>query len=230
MRNIEKAWFEPYKEYPKDAPEGFMKNCLENNLENQWPSQYDDFKEKVLGIVRGQFSLVFEVPDMLDYPPKRQKWNKQEFTFSDEVPVLCVNKRKIYYLPIDVKATVKSKYAPKRTYYLESPYMNKLENYDLEVDFKPMIQEEYLTRNFPTNSVLRLTNDYFSIKRAKVSVQLDYTRGNIADIRELISEKTNPLYSDIRDIFFTGIKEQCGLTGFIEEAKKQRDINWTEVR
>ena len=232
MKAIEKEWFNPHKERPKNAEKGFMKNCLMEKLQWQSPSDYDTAKERTLEHVRASFSLAFENPAMLDYTPKRQKWNTYEFTFSDEVPVLLERKTILYYFPITVKTKVKSRYAPKRIFYLDKPSKNQLENYELEVDFSPSLWMSFYAmflNDFPQSSPMRTINKHFQIKRAQASVELPYWK-KPEDVREIIVETVSPLYQEIRDSFFCNIKEQFGLNGFIEEAKKHRDINWTEVR
>ena len=59
MRAIEKEWFAPHKERPKNAEKGFMKNCLMEKLQWQSPSDYDTAKERTLEHVRGSLSIAF---------------------------------------------------------------------------------------------------------------------------------------------------------------------------
>ncbi len=222
MRKIEREWFGPFEPCPDT-----LKIALKAMLASTSAPFYDDSKDRILEVVRAQFSLVFEVPDMLDYPPKKKKFNTQEFTFSDAVPVFLEDKRTLFFLPIDVKAVVKSRYAPKRIFYLEKISFNRLDKYDIEVDFWPEIQPEYLKKHFDQESLVRAVK--FKGKRAVATIEPGYSMQGDA-LREIVAEKMNGLYPEIRDVFFNDIKEQCGLNGFLKYGQKNNVIDWTELR
>lgn len=222
MRKIEREWFGPFEPHPDT-----LKIALRAMLASTSAPFYDDSKDRILEVVRAQFSLVFEVPDMLDYPPKKKKFNTQEFTFSDAVPVFLEDKRTLFFLPIDVKAVVKSRYAPKRIFYLEKISFNRLDKYDIEVDFWPEIQPEYLKKHFDQESPVRAVK--FKGKRAVATIEPGYSMQGDA-LREIVAEKMNGLYPEIRDVFFNDIKEQCGLNGFLKYGQKNNVIDWTELR